>query len=142
MNKELVAKASISIKVPIFKAWAALVDPEMIKQYMFGAEVISDWKEGGFIVWKGVWEGKAYEDKGVILKLNPHKLLQYTHFSPLAGLPETPENYHTVTYELSEEGSHTLLVLSQDNNPTEKDRDHSAKMWETMLEGIKKLLEK
>ena len=141
MDKGLVAKASISIDAPITKVWNALIDPEMIKEYMFGAQVVSDWKEGSSIVWKGVYEEKPYEDKGVVLKLNPPGFLQYTHFSPVAGLPETPENYHTVTCELTAEGSHTLLSLSQDNNATEKEREHSGKMWAMMLNGIKLLLE-
>jgi hypothetical protein len=30
-----------------------MTNPEIIKQYMFGTNVISDWKEGSPIVWKG-----------------------------------------------------------------------------------------
>jgi hypothetical protein len=41
---------------------------------MFGANVVSDWKEGGQIVWKGEWQGKVYEDKGVILKIEPERV--------------------------------------------------------------------
>ena len=73
------------------------MDPEAIRRYMFGTTVVSDWKEGGPIVWKGEWKGKAYEDKGVILRLEPERILQYSHFSPQSGLPDTPENHHTVT---------------------------------------------
>ena len=65
----------------------ALVDPAAIKQYMFGTTVESDWREGSSIVWKGEWQGRAYEDKGVILRLEPGRLLQYSHFSPLSGAP-------------------------------------------------------
>lgn len=144
MNKNLVgsAKASITINVPIAKAWDAFVNPETIKQYMFGTNVVSNWKEGGSIVWKGEWQGKAYEDKGVILKLKPERMLQYSHFSPLSGLPDAPENYLTVTVELSNEGTGTFVLLSQNNNATEKAREHSEKMWGMMLAGLKELLEK
>lgn len=109
---------------------------------MFGANVVSDWKEGGQIVWKGEWQGKAYEDKGVILKIEPERVLQFSHLSPLSGLPDTPENYHTVTIELSGEGARTHVSLSQDNNPTEQVRGHSEKNWKMMLASLKKLLEK
>lgn len=142
MNKGLIAKASISINAPAGKVWDALTDPEVIKQHMFGTNVISDWKEGSPIVWKGEWQGKKYEDKGVILKLEPNRILQYTHFSPLSGQPDVPENYHTVTVELSAEGAQTLISLSQDNNSTEKSREHSEKNWAMMLASLKKLLEK
>lgn len=96
---------------------------------------------GSEIRWKGEWEGKAYEDKGVILKIEPERTLQYSHFSPLAGLPDTPENYHTVTIELSGEGDQTRVSLSQDNNPTEEAREHSEKNWGMMLDGLKKYVE-
>jgi hypothetical protein len=68
-------------------------------------------------------------------------MLQYTHFSPLTGVSDIPENYHTLTYQLSNEGEHTHVLLSQDNNSTEEDLKHSQEMWDTMLTGFKKLLE-
>jgi hypothetical protein len=69
VNRGLVAKASTIIDASIAKVWEALTSPEKIKQYMFGTDVVSDWKEGSSIRWKGEWQGKKYEDKGVILKL-------------------------------------------------------------------------
>ncbi|GIW61908.1 MAG: hypothetical protein KatS3mg089_0760 [Patescibacteria group bacterium] len=109
---------------------------------MFGTNVVSDWQVGSSIVWKGEWQGKSYEDKGKILKFEKERKLQYTHFSPLTGKPDVPENYHTVTIELSNNGSQTTVRLSQDNNETEEARQHSEKNWRMMLEGLKKLLEK
>jgi uncharacterized protein YndB with AHSA1/START domain len=142
MNKEFDARASTTINAPTARVWDALVNPTSIKQYMFGTNVTSDWKKGGRISWKGEWEGKAYEDKGVILQIEPQRKLQYSHFSPLAGLPDKPENYHTVTIELSGAGSQTRVSLTQDNNSDKKAREHSEKNWAMMLAGLKKLLEK
>ena len=141
MNTTLVAKASITINARSARVWDALVNPAAIKQYMFGTNVVTDWHEGSPIVWKGEWQGKSYEDKGVILQFKPERTLQYSHFSPLAGLPDRPENYHTVTIELSDEGNQTRVSLAQDNNLTEQARDHSEKNWETMLAGLRKLVE-
>lgn len=141
MKNTLIAQAHITTNAPIAKVWDALVNPEMIKRYMFGTNAVSDWKEGSPIVWKGEWEGKPYEDKGMILQLKPERVLQYSHFSPLSGQADVPTNYHTVTIELSSEEKGTLLLLSQDNNSTEEDREHSEKMWGMMLTGIKKVLE-
>jgi uncharacterized protein YndB with AHSA1/START domain len=141
MKSTLIAQAHITISTPLAKVWDALVNPEMIKQYMFGTNAVSDWKEGSPIVWKGEWEGKPYEDKGVILQLKPEHVLQYSHFSPLSGQSDVPEHYHTVTIELSPKGTGTLLMLSQDNNSTEEDREHSEKNWGMMLTGFKKVLE-
>jgi uncharacterized protein YndB with AHSA1/START domain len=142
MANDLLAKASTTIEATAAEVWDALVDPAKIHEYMFGTNVTSDWKEGGPITWKGEWEGKPYEDKGVILKMKPTQVLQYTHFSPLAGLPDKPENYHKVTIELAENGASTNVTLTQDNNTSEKEREHSEKNWAMMLDGLKKFVEK
>jgi uncharacterized protein YndB with AHSA1/START domain len=141
MSKNLSAKSSVKINASKTKVWDALVDPEAIKEFMFGTDVTTDWREGSPIVWKGEWEGKAYEDKGEILKFKPNERLQYSHFSPLSGQPDKPENYHTVTIELSDEGKQTRVSLTQDNNPTEEARAHSEKNWGMMLAGLKKFVE-
>ncbi len=141
MDKNLIARASITINAPTAKVWDALVNPQAIKQYMFGTNVVTDWREGSPILWKGEWQGKPYEDKGVILQFKPGHTIQYTHFSPLSGVPDKPENYHTVTVELSGEGNRTRVSLAQDNNSTEQEREHSEKNWEMMLTALKKFVE-
>jgi len=135
------AQASITIDAPKEEVWRALVDPASIKHYMFGTTVVSDWRQGSPIVWKGEWKGKAYEDKGTILTLDRDRRLRYSHFSPLSGLADAPENYHTVTIDLQEEGGRTHVSLAQDNNPTDETRAHSEKNWDTMLAGLKKFVE-
>jgi uncharacterized protein YndB with AHSA1/START domain len=142
MKNTFIAQTHITISTGVANVWDALVNPEMIRQYMFGTNVVSDWKEGSSIVWKGEWEGKPYEDKGVILKLKQERVLQYSHFSPLSGELDVPEHYHTVTMELSPQGTGTMLLLSQDKNSTEEDREHAEKMWGMMLTSLKTFLEK
>ena len=141
MNNNIIARTSISINASKTNVWNALVNPEAIKKYMFGTNVVSDWKEGGAIIWKGEWQGKSYEDKGVILQLLQERTIQYSHFSPLSGLPDMPETYHIVTIELSNDGAQTLVSLSQDNNATEQEREHSESNWGMMLTSLKKYLE-
>lgn len=141
MPKGYIARSSTTINAPKDKVWDALTDPQAITQYMFGTKVTSDWKPGSSISWKGEWEGKSYEDKGVIVRALPSQELEYTHYSPMAGLPDEPENYHTVTIELSGE-EHTHVTLSQDNNSSEEEKQHSEKNWSQMLAGLKKYAEK
>ena len=141
MPEDRIAKASISIDAPKEAVWRALVDPDAIHVYMFGTTVSSEWREGAPITWKGDWNGKAYEDKGVILTLDGGKRLRYNHFSPLAGLPDKPENYHTVTIDLSGEDGRTQVSLAQDHNPTDEERAHSEENWKMMLGGLKKYVE-
>src|SRR6267143_873101 len=136
MTKGLIANASTTISAPSADVWQALVTPAAIKEYMFGTHVTSDWVVGSPIVWKGEWQGRAYEDKGIILQVVPERVLEYSHFSPLAGVPDVPESYHIVTVELSPDGERTRVTLSQDNNPTEHAREHSEKNWGMMLAAL------
>ena len=132
---------TMDIKASPSKVWEALTSPALIKQYLFGTDVETDWKVGSPIVYRGQWQGKTYEDKGVILALEPEKLLKSTYWSSMAGKPDAPENYQTVTYTLEPHGEETTLTLTQENAASAEDRDHSAQNWKMVLEGMKKLLE-
>ena len=143
MTESFDAKISISIHAPVDKVWEALTKPELIKHYMHGTDTASDWKVGSPITWTGEWQGKPYQDKGVILAIDPQKMVQYTHWSPMGGSEDKPENYHTLTYTLTEHGADTTLSLVQSNNPTQQAADEMAKnAWEPILKGLKELVEK
>ena len=142
MTGTFIAKASTTIHAPASKVWNALTDPTLIKEYLFGTNVTTDWKVGSPITYNGEWQGKAYEDKGRILQVEPEKLLVSTFWSALSGLPDVPENYQTVRYELSSNGNETTLNLIQDNNATQEAADHSSENWRMVLDGLKNLLEK
>jgi uncharacterized protein YndB with AHSA1/START domain len=141
MLTDLVARASISVHAPIQKVWDALIDPEAIEQYMFGASVASDWKPGSPITWKGEWQGRRYEDKGRVLALEPPHRMRYSHYSPLSGQPDRPESYHSVTIDLTAEDGRTLVTLSQDGNADDEARDHAEQNWHRMLQGLKRIVE-
>ena len=134
-------RVSTNVSAPPSKVWQALTDPEIVKQYLFGTQVVTDWKEGRPIRWKGVWQGKPYEDKGIVLKVVPEKLLETTYWSGNEGLPDEPEYYKTVTYELAPEGTGTRITLTQDNNRSAEERDHSTQNWKMVLDALKKVLE-
>jgi uncharacterized protein YndB with AHSA1/START domain len=136
-----VATAEIEVGASPSRVWTALTEPEQIKKYMFGSEVETDWRPGSPIVWKGEYEGKQYEDKGEIVEIEPERRLKVTHFSPLSGQEDLPENYHTLLYELEEHDGNTRVSLSQDNNPSEEAAKHSRANWEQMLSGLKQVVE-
>ncbi|MDD1662291.1 MAG: SRPBCC domain-containing protein [Methanomicrobiales archaeon] len=139
--KGIVARQSVFIRAPPARVWKALTDPDFIKEYLFGTQVSSDWKVGSPIRYRGVWEGRAYEDKGTVLRVVPERLLETTFWSSLSGLADTPENYKKVTYELIPEAGGTRLTVIQDNNTTEEERNHSEQNWKMVLEKLKDLLE-
>ena len=141
MSGKFVAKASIRLKADQKTVWRALTDPAMIKQYFFGTNAVSDWKKGSKVFFRGEWEGKSYEDKGTILESSPPKRLQYNYWSSFSGTADVPENYAVVTYSLDAKGTETELTVTQDS-PTSEARDHSETNWKSVLEGLKKLIEK
>jgi uncharacterized protein YndB with AHSA1/START domain len=136
-----VATAQIDIDAPPDRVWQALTDPDEVEKYMFGSRVDSDWQPGSPIVWKGEWEGKPFEDKGTVVEVDPGRTLVVTHFSPLSGQEDVPENYHTLTYRLEPDGQSTHVTLSQDNNSSEEEAGHSQENWQTMLTAMKTAVE-
>lgn len=138
----LTATAEIKIAAAPATVWRALTDPEDIKQYFLGTTVETDWRPGSTITWSGDYNGHPYRDKGTVVEVQPQQRLVVTHFSPMTGLPDVPENYHTVSYELVEEAGGTHLRLSQDNNANSDEVEHSRSTWQGMLEAVKRFVEK
>ena len=136
-----VATAQCEIDAPPEKVWRALTDPQLIKKYMFGSEVRTDWKPGSPITWQGEFEGRKYMDKGEIIAVEPGRRLEITHFSPLTGQEDRPEIYHRVSYELQQTDGGTSLRLTQDNSSSAEEAEHSAATWQMMLDGLKKVAE-
>lgn len=139
--KDRIARASIHIDAPARKVWAALTDPERIKQYLFGADVHTDWKPGSPISFTGNYQGKSYQDKGEIIECVPEERLVHTYWSSMGDEPDRPENYKTVSYILQDDGHGTRLTLSQDHNASAEAQAHSEQNWRRVLEGVKKVAE-
>ena len=57
MNNTLIAEATVTINAPAARVWESLTDPDLIRQYLFGADVITDWKVGSPILYKGTYMG-------------------------------------------------------------------------------------
>ena len=133
-----VSTTSIDIGALPRTVWTVLTSPELSRHVMFGASVESDYVPGSRITFTGEWEGKPFQDKGEILEVDPGRVLRFTHFSPLTGQDDVPENYHTLTWTLT--GS-THLTLTQDNNASADEAEHAKGMWTTLLEKVKSAAE-
>jgi uncharacterized protein YndB with AHSA1/START domain len=145
---EPTAQVSKVIEATPDEIWKALTTPKIMKSYFLGADISSDFQVGSPITFRGEFKGKSYEDKGAIQTVEPQKRLAFTHFSPLAGLPDKPENYHTVTFDLAPTKGGTKVTLTQANllgGVKPSDLEHRAefeKNWTTVLDGLKRTVEK
>ena len=145
----LFIRNSIIINAPASKVWDALVNPEQTKKYMFGCETVSDWRVGSSLLWRGQYEGKDMVFvKGNVVDIKPERYLEYTVIDPNSTIEDIPENYLTITYELSEEKGNTLLKVTQgdyskvaDGEQRFKDSSNNGEGWNPILLQIKKLVE-
>ena len=114
---------------------------------MFGCELISEWKVGAPMLWKGktnTGEVIVYV-KGNILELEQGKKVTFSMFDPNMNLEDIPANYLIMTYEVIAKGKGTILRLRQENfrnNETGKKRyEESLKGWEAIIPDLKQIAE-
>jgi uncharacterized protein YndB with AHSA1/START domain len=139
MDRNLKRTIYEDIHAPAAKVWKALTDKATIKKFMWGTDADSDWVKGRPITFQGVYEGKAYHDKGKILQVEKDKLIKYTHLS--STLDDKPENYAIITYELSESDGQTRMSVTQEGAKNQEALDHSIDGWRTILGNLKKIVE-
>ena len=141
MKNNLIAETSISVDATPTQVWKVLTTTKLIKEYLMGTDVSTDWKEGSTINYNGEYEGKKYHDKGVIKKMKPERILQTTYWSSMGGKEDKPENYNLVTYKLTAKDDKTVITLTQDNNASEKEKEHSTENWKSVLKKLKEVVE-
>lgn len=138
-----VARAEVTVDAASDTVWRALTDPEQVRSWMVGTELSTDWQVGSPISWKGQMNDRPYEDKGEVLANDEPRRLSFTHYSPLMGQEDRPENYHTVTYELTPAGGGdgTTVTLSQDGNESQEQAEQFSANWQSMLDALKQTVE-
>lgn len=150
MSKELIVKNTITIKGTKENVWDALTNPEQTRKYMFGCETVSDWEKGSPLLWRGVYEGNEMVFvKGHIVDITPGKFLAYTTFDPNnQAMEDKPENYVTVTYDLTDKEGETLLTVTQGDfaHVAEGEKRYAevynnGEGWNPVLVQVKKLVE-
>jgi uncharacterized protein YndB with AHSA1/START domain len=146
----LIVKNNITIQAPATKVWEALVNPEITKKYMFGCEIISDFKVGSPFLWKGVFDGKEIiAVKGNVVEIQEGKSLSFTTFDPNSTIEDRPENYTTVVYTLTPEKAGTKLSVEQGDFATVAEGEkryaevyNGGDGWNPILTQIKEIVEK
>ena len=143
MRHDLIVSQSIDVNASLSKVWNALTNPEIIKEYLFGTETITDWKVGSEIVFQGEYNGQKYRDHGVILTNELNKEISYSYWSGFSGLEDKPENYSTVIYALDKiNDSKTTFTWTQKGYRNEEGQKHSQEGMPPFLEQIKGIMER
>ena len=143
MLNDQVAAASVIINASVERVWNGLTNPELIKQYLFGTETVTNWNTGSSIVFQGEYEGKMYKDHGTIISNEPYKQLKYSYWSSFTGLADAPENYSTVTYTLEKiSDSQTKFTWSQRGFADEKSFNDTDGRMTVFVGTIKDTIEK
>ena len=93
----------------------------------------------GDVYSKKIVDGRPYQDRGEVLVYDEPRVLSVTHYSPMTGESDRPENYHTLVYTLtgSGSGSGTHLELTQDGCDTNEQATKFSQTWQGMLDGLK-----
>ncbi len=134
-------QTSVIIQAPRQKVWDAITKPEIVKQYFFGTNLVTDWKVGAPLFFRGEWQGKSYEDRGTVLAFEPMTTLAFNYWSALSGKQDKPELRQIVRYELDDAAGGIRLTIHQSNVGSQAAADPSAENWRGVLQSLKRLLE-
>jgi len=142
MRQDLQVSESVLINADPAKVWNLLTNPEIIKEYLFGTETLTDWKVGSTIVFQGEYNGHKYRDHGVILENDFQKRIAYSYWSGFSGLEDKPENYSMVIYDVEPiDATHTKFTWTQKGYPDETRQAHSQSGMKEFLKQIKGIAE-
>jgi len=135
------ATAAVDIAATPERVWAALTDPDQIAVWMYGTRVATSWQVGSPITWSGSYDGHTFVDRGEVLIVDPPRVLSMTHYSPLMGTEDRPENYHTLVCTLTPHDASTSLSLTQDGCVDAAQVELFSANWQQMLHGLRSHVE-
>lgn len=142
----MIIKEEVFFKANPSKVWNLLINPEMTKQYMFGCEVLSDWKIGNQILWNGKTENgeEITYVKGKVVEYEQGKKVTSTMFDPNLGIPDVPRNYVNLTYEVIRIENGCKLIITQGDfqnaDNAEKRFEESRQGWKMVIPIMKRIL--
>ncbi|MBZ9685497.1 SRPBCC domain-containing protein [Clostridium estertheticum] len=141
MNNKYSSTSMVMIKSPLNKVWDALINPELVKQYFFGTNLVTTWEVGSPILFRGQWEGATYEDKGVVLSFITMESLSYSYWSSFSGISDIAELYQIIKFSVEAVSEGVNVTIFQSNVDTQERAEQSGQNWKMVLNSLKELLE-
>src|SRR5256885_1357489 len=102
MSSENIVAKTITIQAQASRVWQVLTSPELIRLWLSDGEiqVRTDWVVGCPLIQYGPWHGQEYVGKGTVLAFDVDRLLRYSNWSAISGLPDKPEKYTIIEFRL------------------------------------------
>src|SRR5690349_3467625 len=137
-----VTDSVVKIRAPAGKVWRALTEPELVKQWQYGSDLLTTWQPGTPVVFRNEWNGQVFEQKGTVVEFTPASRLKYSLFFPRADLQDIPEHRFYMTYELTESGGLTSVLFRQeDPRPALPEDSAGGEEGPDVLSTLKELVE-
>lgn len=136
-----VVELSTSIRGSTEEVWAAMLDAARQPTWLGGFRFEGAWRVGAPLGLVGSLEGKAHREDGVLLGLDPGRLLRYSHFSSLWRVPNTAANHAILTLTLEGTAAGTIVSLHHALPEVEAIAQHSRFFWRGALEQLRRLVE-
>lgn len=133
--------STIVLNAPAERVWYVLTQPELVKQWQYGSDLITNWNVGNEIRFRNEWEGQVFEQWGTILEIIPNQKIKYSLFFPRPDLEDKPENYFIMSYILSEENQKTQLEIIQEDNRPGAVQEEPQGEENPILQGLKTIIE-
>jgi uncharacterized protein YndB with AHSA1/START domain len=135
------SSCSVTLRAPLSKVWEALTSPAIVKQYFFGTALETTWRVGSPLFFRGEWEGKPYEDRGTVVAFEPEARLSFNYWSAFSGKADVETERTIVEYALEAHAEGVRLTVRQGRFDSQARADDSAKNWQSVIDGLKRLLE-
>ena len=133
--------STIRLNATRSKVWDTLTNPELLKLWQYGSDLITTWEIGSGIKFRTEWEGKIFEQWGQVLEMRPDELIKYSLFAPRPDLEDKPENYFIMSYVLITENGQTKLEIIQEDNRPNAVQEEPQGDENPILQSLKKIAE-
>lgn len=108
---------SIDIAAAPDAVWATLTDRDSGRLWR-SADYQTDWLPGSPIAITAQIGPKRYRDKGTVLAVQRPALLRYQFLPRVSGLPDLPDSYSVVTFEIAAQGHGVTLTITHTVPPS------------------------
>ena len=146
MRPSLIIKKNVLFQASTDQVWDLLTNPTLTKQYMFGCEVLSDWRVGSTVNWEGQTEiGQPITYvTGKVTEVIIGEKVAFTMFDPNAGFADIPENYAHLTYQIATTKNGTLLTLIQgyfaEGENAQQRYEESLQGWDMVIDSMQAII--